>query len=106
MTINTNITELEAAMLKDIITDTGYNFDRLDTSLPWEEQRLESAYGYEGLVETKARAKRCGVTVNVAKGVLGSLQKKGLIEISHDDPTDWIFIDEKQFNAIKVALAN
>lgn len=89
-------------MVMDKIIEKGsnFNFNRIDLSKPWDEQSFE---GEKFWAFADVRDYGCGMSKQAVRGIFGSLHKKGLIEIweDDDDRTNWIIIDEDNFEAIK-----
>lgn len=100
------ITEKEEKVLRAIIAESNFNFNTVDLTKNWDEQVFESGH-YEAFADTKDYG--CGLSKEAARGVFGSLLKKGLISLAEDEdgngrPLTWIIIDEEEFNKIKKVL--
>lgn len=96
-----NLTEKEEKVLRAIIAESNFNFDHIDLTKDWEDQRLEDD-SFWAFGDTKDYG--CGLSKKACAGVFGSLDKKGFISIFDEDDTSWIVIDEKAFNKIKAVL--
>ena len=97
-----NLTEKEEKVLRAIIAESNFNFDHIDLTKDWEDQRLENPDSFWAFGDTKDYG--CGLSKKACAGVFGSLDKKGFISIFNEDNTSWIVIDEKAFNKIKAVL--
>lgn len=96
------LTEKEENVLKAIIAESNFNFNKLDLSKSWEEQRLEDEDHFWAFADVNDYG--CGLSKKACAGVFGSLAKKHLIELNDDDGTNWIIISEEHFNNIKAVL--
>lgn len=97
-----NLTEKEEMVLRAIINESNFNFNHLDLTKDWEDQRLENPDSFWAFGDTKDYG--CGLSKHACSGVFSSLDKKGFISIFNEDNTSWIVIDEKAFNKIKAVL--
>lgn len=100
------ITEKEEKVLRAIIAESNFNFNKVDLTKSWDEQVFESGY-FEAFADTRDYG--CGLSKQASRGVFGNLSKKGLITLSEDEngdgsPLTWIIINEKNFNNIKKVL--
>lgn len=100
------ITEKEEKVLRAIIAESNFNFNKVDLTKSWDEQVFESGY-FEAFADTRDYG--CGLSKQAARGVFGNLSKKGLITLSEDEngdgrPLTWIIINEKNFNNIKKVI--
>ena len=100
------VSEKEEKVLRAIIAESNFNMCNIDLSKSWDEQVLESGY-YEAFADTRDYG--CGLSKGAARGVFGSLSKKGLIELAEGEggdgkPFTWIIIKEEEFNKIKKVL--
>lgn len=100
------VSEKEEKVLRAIIAESNFNMCKVDLSKSWDEQVFESDY-FEAFADTKDYG--CGLSKGAARGVFGSLSKKGLIELAEGEggdgkPFTWIIIKEEEFNKIKKVL--
>lgn len=100
------VSEKEEKVLRAIIAESNFNCNTIDLTKSWDEQVLESGY-YEAFADTKDYG--CGLSKGAARGVFGSLSKKGLIDLAEGEggdgkPFTWIIIREEEFNKIKKVL--
>ena len=100
------VSEKEEKVLRAIIAESNFNMCKVDLTKSWDEQVLESGY-YEAFADTRDYG--CGLSKGAARGVFGSLSKKGLIELAEGEggdgkPFTWIIIKEEEFNKIKKVL--
>lgn len=100
------VSEKEEKVLRAIIAESNFNMCKVDLTKSWDEQVFESGY-YEAFADTKDYG--CGLSKGAARGVFGSLSKKGLIELAEGEggdgkPFTWIIIKEEEFNKIKKVL--
>lgn len=100
------VSEKEEKVLRAIIAESNFNCNTIDLTKSWDEQVLESGY-YEAFADTRDYG--CGLSKGAARGVFGSLSKKGLIELAEGEggdgkPFTWIIIKEEEFNKIKKVL--
>lgn len=100
------VSEKEEKVLRAIIAESNFNMCKVDLSKSWDEQVFESDY-FEAFADTKDYG--CGLSKGAARGVFGSLSKKGLIELAEGEggdgkPFTWIIIREEEFNKIKKVL--
>lgn len=100
------VSEKEEKVLRAIIAESNFNCNTIDLTKSWDEQVLESGY-YEAFADTRDYG--CGLSKGAARGVFGSLSKKGLIELAEGEGGDgksftWIIIKEEEFNKIKKVL--
>lgn len=100
------VSEKEEKVLRAIIAESNFNCNTIDFTKSWDEQVLESGY-YEAFADTRDYG--CGLSKGAARGVFGSLSKKGLIELAEGEggdgkPFTWIIIKEEEFNKIKKVL--
>lgn len=100
------VSEKEEKVLRAIIAESNFNMCKVDLTKSWDEQVFESGY-YEAFADTKGYG--CGLSKGAARGVFGSLSKKGLIELAEGEggdgkPFTWIIIREEEFNKIKKVL--
>ena len=105
---NANLTAKETHLLHYIVDNPStFNDDCVDFSEPFDAQSWEAGdewYGYPEIEAYVAKhGKAMGVDVNAAKGVLGSLVKKGYLLTGEDG---FIVITRRQFNMIYKALVN
>ena len=96
------LTEKEKMVLAAIISESDFNFNHLDITKEWEEQNLENGESYWCFASVKDYG--CGMEKQAARGVFGSLHKKGLIDFDDSYGTDWIVIYEENFRRIKEVL--
>ena len=96
------LTEKEKMVLTAIISESDFNFNHLDITKDWEEQRLENGESYWCFASVKDYG--CGMDKQAVRGVFGSLHKKGLIDFDDSYGTDWIVIYEENFRRIKEVL--
>lgn len=86
-----------------------WNCDKFDITKSWEENHFEGEM-WADIVYLERYNKLLGTNNAGSRGVLGSLQKKGLINLTYDDGGEnavtWIFINEKEFNNIKSVFAS
>ncbi len=101
------ITEKEKQFLEmTVFQPSNFNFDKLDFTKTWEEQKLEDGTTWWSFGEAKDYDwKGSG---KVWSGLCSSLEKKGLISTMEDEESVppfktfiWLAINEKQFNNIK-----
>ena len=100
------VSEKEEKVLRAIIAESNFNMCKVDLTKSWDEQVFESGY-YEAFADTRDYG--CGLSKGAARGVFGSLSKKGLIELAEGEggdgkPFTWIIIKEEEFNKIKKVL--
>lgn len=100
------VSEKEEKVLRAIIAESNFNCNTIDLTKSWDEQVFESGY-FEAFADTKDYG--CGLSKGVARGVFGSLSKKGLIDLAEGEGGDgksftWIIIREEEFNKIKKVL--
>lgn len=100
------VSEKEEKVLRAIIAESNFNMCKVDLSKSWDEQVFESEY-FEAFADTKDYG--CGLSKGAARGVFGSLSKKGLIDLAEGEggdgkPFTWIIIREEEFNKIKKVL--
>ena len=100
------VSEKEEKVLRAIIAESNFNMCKVDLSKSWDEQVFESDY-FEAFADTKDYG--CGLSKGAARGVFGSLSKKGLIDLAEGEGGDgksftWIIIREEEFNKIKKVL--
>lgn len=98
------LTSREIHLLHFIIdSPSTFNGDRIDLYTPFERQSWEDRetwWGYAELNDYVAlHGKAMGMTVRSAKGVLGSLVKKGYLSTCDDG--DFITIGKEQFEKIR-----
>lgn len=101
-----SLCEKEEKVLRAIIAESNFNCNTIDLTKSWDEQVLESGY-YEAFADTRDYG--CGLSKGAARGVFGSLSKKGLIELAEGEggdgkPFTWIIIKEEEFNKINKVL--
>ena len=102
---NLKLTEKEAKLLKYWMEGgSDWNCDKFDITKSWKDNHFEGD-DWADIVNLETYNKILGTNNAGSRGVLGSLQKKGLIQLQYDDcgenPVTWIFIKEKEFNNIK-----
>lgn len=97
------LTEKEEMVLRAIIAKSNFNFNKLDITKSWEEQRLEDPDNFWAFADVKDYG--CGMDKQATRGVFGSLVKKGCMSISDNDGCTWIGIDEEEFGRIREYLA-
>ena len=100
------VSEKEEKVLRAIIAESNFNMCKVDLTKSWDEQVFENDY-FEAFADTKDYG--CGLSKGAARGVFGSLSKKGLIELAEGEggdgkPFTWIIIKEEEFNKIKKVL--
>lgn len=99
------VSEKEEKVLREIIKESNFNLCKIDLTKSWKEQSFEGDY-FEAIADVKDYG--CGLSKGAARGVFGSLSKKGLIKLYECDDSEakftWIIIDEEQFNNIKKVL--
>lgn len=100
------VSEKEEKVLRAIIAESNFNCNTIDLTKSWDEQVFESGY-FEAFADTKDYG--CGLSKGAARGVFGSLSKKGLIDLAEGEggdgkPFTWIIIREEEFNKIKKVL--
>ena len=100
------VSEKEEKVLRAIIAESNFNCNTIDLTKSWDEQVFESGY-FEAFADTKDYG--CGLSKGAARGVFGSLSKKGLIELAEGEggdgkPFTWIIIKEEEFDKIKKVL--
>lgn len=98
------ITDKEREFLKmTVFQPSNFNFDELDFTKSWEEQRLEDGLTWWSFGE--ASDYNWKGSKKVWSGLCSSLEKKGLIRTMEDDngfeSFIWLAINEDQFNNIK-----
>ena len=103
----TKLTENELKLIKYITNESSFNFDHLDFTKSFEEQRLENEDNFIATVEIKEYNELLGTTKEGSRAVLGSLVKKNLCSTMKDDisPTCfWLYINKENFDNIATAL--
>ena len=100
------VSDKEEKVLRAIIAESNFNMCKVDLTKSWDEQVFENDY-FEAFADTKDYG--CGLSKGAARGVFGSLSKKGLIELAEGEggdgkPFTWIIIKEEEFNKIKKVL--
>ena len=99
------LTENEKTFILDITKRSNFTCESLDFSLTAEENGLYECCDWECWADAKDLAKEHGYNVNVVKGLLGSLTKKGYILIEDaTDCGDEVLIDKDRFEKIKADL--
>lgn len=99
------LTEKEEKLMKYWMEGgSDWNCDKFDITKIWQENHFEGEE-WADIVYLERYNKLLGTNNAGSRGVLGSLQKKGLIKLVYDDGGEnavtWIFIGEKEFNNIK-----
>jgi hypothetical protein len=107
----TNLTDNEKTLVQYATCASEFNNDELDFSKSWGEQHLENEDYFYDIVDIRDYAKHLKLTINQAKGVLGSLAKKDLVVLTEDTdgddrPMTWLRVYEDNFNKIREALYN
>lgn len=98
---NKKFTEKEEMVIKAIMAESNFNFDKIDVTKSWNEQRFESCV-YYAFADVKDYG--CGMSKQQTRAIFGSLVKKGCIWISKDEDVEWITIGEEEFNNIREYL--
>lgn len=98
------ITDKEREFLEmTVFQPSNFNFDELDFTKSWTEQRLEDGLTWWSFGE--ASDYNWKGSKKVWSGLCSSLEKKGLISTMEDDngfeSFIWLAINEDQFNNIK-----
>lgn len=98
------LTEKEKMVMDEIMRGSNFNGCKIDLSKEWGEQSLECG---EYWAFADVRDYGCGMEKQAVRGIFGSLDKKGMIDIWEDDEdrTVWIHIAEKHFNKIREEYA-
>ena len=99
------LTENEKTFILKITRKSNFTCEELNFNLTAEENGLYDCCCWECWSDAKDLAKEHGYNVNVVKGLLGSLTKKGYIAI--EDATecgDEVLINKDRFEKIKADL--
>ena len=103
------LTANETKLLESFISGSAFNGDKLDLTKSWNEQLLECEDYWMEIADIKSYASLLNTDKNGARGVLGSLTKKGIIGVTPDEvngePFWWVTINEDGFNKLKEAFA-
>lgn len=97
-----NLTEKEQKLLEHwMFHGSSFNFCKIDLKKTWKEQELENEFCWEEYITLSRINKILGTTDEGSRGVIGSLQKKGLIKVVKGETDSSVLIREEEFNNIK-----